>query len=106
MVDILLRVFIGVAIGASTVAIYNIITKSNIAKKIKEVFFQKRATEDTIENKAENPFAAIVKEVQKDSVSVDVFFGHGDNVETEEVTVVADEVADDIAERDWISLMD
>ena len=103
---------IGVVIGGTAVStaaiIYNIISKSNIAEKIKEVFFRNRAAKDEniTANTEENPFAAIVKEKQKDSVSVDVFLGNADDIKTEEVIVEADEVADDINEGDWISLED
>lgn len=110
MVDILLRVIIGVVAGAAAVGtaavIYEIITKSNIAEKIKEGFKKKRAEKDTNENKMENAFSAIVKEVQKDSVNVDVFFGTAEETEVEEITIYADEISDDIDSGNWISLVD
>ena len=105
--DILLKVIAGVAIGVAAVGaavvVYDIINKSNIAEKIKEVFFRKRSEMDPTENKENDIFTAIVKEKQKDSVNVDVFLGNIEDPEIENVTLVADEVADDIKEGDWIS---
>ncbi len=110
MVDILLRVLIGVVAGAAAAGaaavIYEVITKNNIVEKIKEAFTKKRANKSTDKAKSENAFSAIVKEVQKDSVNVDVFFGTANGTEVEEVTLYADEISADIHPGDLISLVD
>jgi len=108
--DILLRVLIGAFIGATVVGtsavIHEILSESNIVEKIKKAFTKKRATKDTDENKTSNPFGAIVREKQKDSVNVDVFFNTTEETDVENVTVYANKVADDIEEGEWINLVD
>lgn len=105
--DILLNVIAGFAIGVGVVGaaavVYNIITKSNIAEKIKEELFRKRPDIDPIEIKENDIFAAIVNKKQKDSVNVDAFFGNKKAPKIVKVTLIADEIADDIKEGDWIS---
>ena len=118
MIHILLRALIGVAVGASTIAVYNVITKSNLAEKIKKVFSRgkyieiedENPLEEIIKKKQENSetldvFFGIISEVQSKSVSVNVFYGNARRIKMEEVTVVADKVADDIEEGYRISLM-
>lgn len=101
LIKMLVSAVIGTAVLSTASVVYDIITKSNIAEKIKEVFFKKRTTKDIKES---DTFAAMVKEKEKNSVNVDVFFGNSEALEIERITLMADEVDDDIEEGDWIIL--
>ena len=84
MVDILLKVIIGVVAGAAAVgtaaAVYEIISRSNIVEKIKEAVRKKKANKD----KEKTPFEKIVEEAQKNSESVESFFGVNNTTEDKE----------------------
>ena len=81
-------------------------------KKLIEVLdiLVQHTLEEIIKKKQENSetldvFFGIISEVQSKSVSVNVFYGNARRIKMEEVTVVADKVADDIEEGYRISLM-
>ncbi len=102
--NVWVKVLIGVVVGVAAVAIYGKITKKNIVEKIKEALEKKKASKVKIQATVNNAFAALVKEIQKDSVSVDVFFGQHQTPEVEEIQIRG--VAKDIKEGDLISLID
>lgn len=102
--NIFVKVLIGVVVGAAVAIVYGVITKNNIVQKIKEALAKKKSVQNKVHKKATNAFAALVKEIQKDSVNVDVFFGKTEDAEIEEVKISGK--AKDIREGEWISLVD
>jgi uncharacterized membrane protein YhiD involved in acid resistance len=105
---ILLKIFVGVAIGAAAagtaVVVYNIITKSNIVDKIREKIREKLKKQNKDENEIEEKMDRIlrgeIKKKAEHSVDVDVFFARYRKPET--ITIDADGISDDIHVGDVI----
>ena len=117
MVELLLRVLIGLAVGSSvvggTIKVVGLINKSVLVKKIKELFkrdnfFGAKVTKKNDEGvkvnvykNGDNAFSKILREKSNNPKDSEIFFS--EEVTFEEVTFKG-KVADDISEGDEIPL--
>lgn len=95
MVDLFLKALLGVVVGGIVVAgVYAVINRNDIAATIRNAFFERHST--TEDQEAANLLAAIIREKQADSVSVDVFFKDVDQIKTETLSIKAEAIDDSI----------